>query len=264
MPADPGVASNAGIRSTSCAPRRWNGAASRAAGARWYVTEHIVRAMRAYGWTIIVGALGQPILYLLGLAVGLAALIDAPITDASGMRGVVPRLRRAGAADDGGDPGGDRGVHAIRSWTASSGGGSSSGSARRRSRSPQIATGVAVRRVRPHRSSPSPGYYLFLWIFGAVPDPSTGWLAIPIGLLGGLGVRHAADGVRRVDRGRQGPVRARPALRLHADVPVLGHLLPARRRCRCGCSGSAGSRRCGTRPSSAASSPTGCPREPLG
>lgn len=23
----------------------------------WYVTEHMVRAMRAYGWTIIVGAL---------------------------------------------------------------------------------------------------------------------------------------------------------------------------------------------------------------
>jgi lipooligosaccharide transport system permease protein len=47
----------------------------------WYVTEHMVRAMRAYGWTIIVGALGQPVLYLLGLAVGLAALIDAPIED---------------------------------------------------------------------------------------------------------------------------------------------------------------------------------------
>jgi lipooligosaccharide transport system permease protein len=45
----------------------------------FYVTEHMVRAMRAYGWTIIVGALGQPVLYLLGLAVGLAALIDAPI-----------------------------------------------------------------------------------------------------------------------------------------------------------------------------------------
>ena len=49
----------------------------------WYVTEHMVRAMRAYGWTIIVGALGQPILYLLGLAVGLAALIDAPVERAA-------------------------------------------------------------------------------------------------------------------------------------------------------------------------------------
>ena len=47
----------------------------------WYVTEHMVRAMRAYGWTIIVGALGQPIMYLLGLAAGLAALIQAPILD---------------------------------------------------------------------------------------------------------------------------------------------------------------------------------------
>ena len=47
----------------------------------WYVTEHMVRAMRAYGWTIVVGALGQPVLYLLGLAAGLAALIQAPIDD---------------------------------------------------------------------------------------------------------------------------------------------------------------------------------------
>lgn len=47
----------------------------------WYVTEHMIRAMRAYGWTIVVGALGQPVLYLLGLAAGLAALIQAPILD---------------------------------------------------------------------------------------------------------------------------------------------------------------------------------------
>ena len=47
----------------------------------WYVTEHMVRAMRAYGWTIIVGALGQPIIYLLGLGIGLAALIQNPIVD---------------------------------------------------------------------------------------------------------------------------------------------------------------------------------------
>ena len=63
------------------ASRRGDGVGPQAAhaAASWYVTEHMVRAMRAYGWTIIVGALGQPILYLLGLAVGLAALIDAPV-----------------------------------------------------------------------------------------------------------------------------------------------------------------------------------------
>ncbi|OCG74710.1 ABC transporter permease [Microbacterium sediminis] len=47
----------------------------------WYVAEHMLRAMRAYGWTIVVGSFGQPILYLLGLAVGLAALIQVPISD---------------------------------------------------------------------------------------------------------------------------------------------------------------------------------------
>ena len=41
-------------------------------------------------------------------------------------------------------------------------------------------------------------------------------------------VRHPAHGVRGIHRRRQGPVRARAALHLHADVPVLGHVLPAR------------------------------------
>src|SRR5690606_29562260 len=51
------------------------------ANGTWYVAEHMIRAMRAYGWTIIAGSLGQPLLYLLGLAVGLAALIQTPIVD---------------------------------------------------------------------------------------------------------------------------------------------------------------------------------------
>ncbi len=68
-------------RSTSCARRRWSGGSKPRRFGTWYVTEHMVRAMRAYGWTIIVGSLGQPILYLLGMAVGLAALIDAPVSD---------------------------------------------------------------------------------------------------------------------------------------------------------------------------------------
>jgi lipooligosaccharide transport system permease protein len=28
-------------------------------------------------------------------------------------------------------------------------------------------------------------YYAFIWVFGAVPHPETGWLAIPVGLLAG-------------------------------------------------------------------------------
>lgn len=53
-------------------PRKWG---------TFFVAEHIVRAMRAYGWTIVVISLGQPIVYLFGLVIGLAALIAAPIDD---------------------------------------------------------------------------------------------------------------------------------------------------------------------------------------
>ena len=52
-----------------------------------YVAEARIRAMRAYGWTIVVGSVGQPLLYLLGLGVGLAAFIDAPV--AAGPHGPV-------------------------------------------------------------------------------------------------------------------------------------------------------------------------------
>ena len=52
-----------------------------------YVAEYRLRSMRAYGWTIVVGSVGQPLLYLLGLGVGLAAFIHAPI--AAGSSGAV-------------------------------------------------------------------------------------------------------------------------------------------------------------------------------
>ena len=149
----------------------------------WYVTEHMLRAMRAYGWTIIVGALGQPIIYLLGLALGLAYLIDAPITDASGVEVsylvfVAPALLMTAAiqvmSDELSYPVMDgfkwrRFFYGFNASPISSG---------------QIATGVvfgATCRVLVAVA----GYYLFIWLFGAVPDPATGWLAIPIGVLGG-------------------------------------------------------------------------------
>jgi lipooligosaccharide transport system permease protein len=150
----------------------------------WYVMEHMVRAMRAYGWTIVVGALGQPIIYLLGLALGLAYLIDAPITDASGVEVsylvfVAPALLMTAAIQVASEelsyPVVDgfkwrRFYYGFNASPISSG---------------QIASGVllgASSRVLVAVG----GYYLFIWIFGAVPIPATGWLAIPIGLLAGL------------------------------------------------------------------------------
>lgn len=148
-----------------------------------YVTEHMVRAMRAYGWTIVVGALGQPILYLLGLAVGLAALIDAPITqdgvEVSYLVFVAPALLMTAAisvaSEEFSYP-----VMAGFKWRRYFFGFSATGL------SPgQIAGGV-IAGASARIVVVVVAYYLFLWLFQAVPDPQTGWLTIPIGLLGGL------------------------------------------------------------------------------
>ena len=44
-----------------------------------YVAEHQLRAMRAYGWTILMSGIGTPVLYLLGLGLGLATFLDVPV-----------------------------------------------------------------------------------------------------------------------------------------------------------------------------------------
>ena len=158
------------------------GVRARGRGA-WYVTEHMVRAMRAYGWTIIVGALGQPILYLLGLAVGLAALIDAPITqngvEVSYLVFVAPALLMTAAisvaSEEFSYP-----VMAGFKWRRYFFGFSATGL------SPgQIAGGV-IAGASARIIVVVIAYYVFLWLFQAVPNPETGWLTIPIGLLAGL------------------------------------------------------------------------------
>lgn len=149
----------------------------------WYVTEHWVRAMRAYGWTIIVGALGQPVVYLLGLGIGLAALIDAPIddrgTEVSYLVFVAPALLVTAAISVASEemtyP-----VMAGFKWRRYFYGFNASSLS-----SPQIANGVIIgAAVRMFIAVAA--YYLFIWIFGAVPNPATGWLAIAAGVGAGL------------------------------------------------------------------------------
>ncbi|WP_298459245.1 ABC transporter permease [uncultured Cellulomonas sp.] len=53
-----------------------------------YVAEHQLRAMRSYGWTIVMSGIGSPVLYLLGLGLGLATFLDVPV--AFGPDGAVP------------------------------------------------------------------------------------------------------------------------------------------------------------------------------
>ena len=154
----------------------------RAFGA-WYVTEHMVRAMRAYGWTIIVGALGQPILYLLGLAVGLAALIDAPVAEGGVevpyLVFVAPALLMtstiAVASEEFTYPvmAGFKYRRYFFGFSASA-------------LSPsQIATGV-VFGATARMIVVAVAYAAFLYLFGAIPDQATGWLSIFIAILAGL------------------------------------------------------------------------------
>lgn len=149
----------------------------------WYVTEHMVRAMRAYGWTIIVGALGQPILYLLGLAVGLAALIDAPVVDhgvaVKYLVFVAPALlvtaAIAVASEEMTYP-----VMAGFKWRRYFYGFNASPLG-----SPQIANGV-IAGAAARMTFAVGAYYVFIWLFGAVPHPETGWLSIFAGVAAGL------------------------------------------------------------------------------
>jgi lipooligosaccharide transport system permease protein len=155
-----------------------------------YATEHMLRAMRAYGWTIVVGALGQPLVYLFGLAIGLAALIRQDIPTASGgsvsyLVFVAPALLMtatiAVASEEFTYP-----VMAGFKWRRYFYGFNASALS-----SPQIANGVAL-AASARMLFAGGAYYLFIWAFGAVfplvtvPAPATGWLSIPVGLLAGL------------------------------------------------------------------------------
>jgi lipooligosaccharide transport system permease protein len=53
----------------------------------WFVTEHRLRAIRAYVWSMLTMALGTPLLYLLAFGVGLATLVTGN-TGPAGVDGV--------------------------------------------------------------------------------------------------------------------------------------------------------------------------------
>lgn len=154
----------------------------------WYVTEHMVRAMRAYGWTIIVGAFGQPVLYLLGLAVGLAALIQQPVDDGGQsvpyLVFVAPALLMTSAISVATEeftyP-----VMAGFKWRRYFFGFSASALSSR-----QIANGVMVGAMA--RMAVTVVLYFafimlfFLWLQPGATAPATAWLMVFIGVLGGL------------------------------------------------------------------------------
>jgi lipooligosaccharide transport system permease protein len=186
MPRSGAVATDAELDELRAEAMAW-GRRPRTRGT-WYVTEHMVRAMRAYGWTIIVGALGQPVLYLLGLAVGLAALIDAPI-DVAGEQVpylvfVAPALLMTSAIA----VASEEFTYPVMSgfkWRRYFFGFNASPLS-----SSQIANGV-VAGAGARMGVTVVLYFAFIVLFFAwlQPDatrPATAWISIFIGLLGGL------------------------------------------------------------------------------
>lgn len=151
----------------------------------WYVAEHMVRAMRAYGWTIVVGAVGQPLLYLFGLAVGLAALITVPVLDhgreVSYLMFVAPALLVTAAVSVASEelsyP-----VMAGFKWRRYFFGFNASPLS-----SAQVANGVIL-GAAARMALAVAAYYVIIWLLplGAVPHPETGWLAVVAGVLAGL------------------------------------------------------------------------------
>lgn len=149
----------------------------------WYVAEHVVRAMRAYGWTLIIGGVGQPVVYLLGLALGLAAILSQPILDGGQsveyLVFVAPALVMTAsisvASEEFSYP-----VMAGFKWRRYYFGFSASPLS-----AGQIATGVILGATM-RMLFVATAFYGFIWAFGAVPNPETGWASIVVSVLAGL------------------------------------------------------------------------------
>lgn len=152
-------------------PRRWGS---------FYVAEHKVRGMRSYAQTVIVTTFGNPLLYLFGLGVGLAHLINAPVNGATYLQFVAPALLASAAvtvsANEFSYP-----VIAGFKWNAIFYGMNAAPI------SPtQIVNGFVL-GVLVHMVPTVGVYYLFMLLFGAVPS-ALGVLSILTALLTGLSV----------------------------------------------------------------------------
>lgn len=150
----------------------------------WYVAEAQLRSMKAYGWTIVASGVGQPLLYLLGIGLGLAAFLDVSV--AEGPDGpvdyvtfVAPALLMTAAVG----VAMDEFTYAVMSgfkWRRLYYAPNASPVS-----PPQLATGVVVACVGRMLFT-AVAYYALMVAFGAVGDPVTGLLIPLVGVLAGL------------------------------------------------------------------------------
>jgi lipooligosaccharide transport system permease protein len=149
----------------------------------WYVAEHRFRVMRSYLQTVLVTGFGNPVLYLLAMGLGLGSLVSASmgpnaVDGVSYLAFVAPALLCTAAVT----VASEEFTYPIMlgfKWNPTFFGINASPIA-----PGQIIDGVVI-AVVARLLGTSAVYYLFMVLFGAVPDP-WGWVSILIGTLGGL------------------------------------------------------------------------------
>ncbi len=150
----------------------------------WYVAEHQLRGMRAYGWTIVMSGIGSPVLYLLGIGLGLATFLDQPVADgANGPVSYLYFVAPALLATAGVTVAADEFQYAVMAgfkWRRIFWG---------MNASPvepgQVATGLIL-AVFFRMIFTTTAYYVLMVAFGAVGDPwGAAWMPL-VGVLGGM------------------------------------------------------------------------------
>ncbi len=148
----------------------------------WYVAEHRFRNMRAYTQTIVATSVGNPLLYLYALGVGLATLVDPGLGDGevSYLAFVAPALLASAAVT----VATEEFTYPVMlgfKWNPVFFGMNAAPIAPK-----QIVDGIVI-SVAVRMVATTIIYYLFMLAFGAVPS-SLGVLTILTATLTGLGV----------------------------------------------------------------------------
>ena len=171
--------SSAGALSEDARRALAGGAAPRRFGA-WYVAEHRIRAMRGYLQSAIVTSIGNPLVYLFALGIGLASLVPQGVGEVSYLVFVAPALLATAAvtvaADETTYP-----MLAGFKWNPVFFGMNASPVT-----GTQISAGIMI-AITVRLLATVAIYFAVMLLFGAVPL-ATGVLAIPVAVGTGLAV----------------------------------------------------------------------------
>ena len=149
-----------------------------------YVAEHQLRSMLGYKWTILTSGIGTPLLYLLGIGLGLASFLEVPV--GFGPDGPVPYVvfvAPALLASAAISVSTEEFTYTVMSgfkWRRVFWGINASPIA-----PGQVASGLVL-AVCVRMAFVSVAYYALVVAFGAVLNPVAGLLMPVVGMLGGL------------------------------------------------------------------------------